>query len=172
MTFTVRRLTRDDAADYRAIRLEALQDAPASFGDTYEDAKARPEPYWTALFEGERAIFGAFSGGTLVGIANFMPVADTVSAHRGLLLGMYVSASARGQECGRALVVAVLDHAEANGFLQVHLGVSTHNDAALRLYEAAGFAIYGTEPRGMMIAGAPIDRYLMVKFLDGYEWRR
>ena len=171
MNFTIRRLTEDDAADYRAIRLEGLKDSPKSFGDTYEEAKGRPAHVWTRIFDGDRAYFGAFIDEKRAGIINFLPGLGKASAHRGMLLGMYVIPQARRTGCALALVQAVLDHAAATGGKQVHLGVGTHNTAAQRLYEKAGFVRYGTEPRGLVVNGENIDEHLMIRFLDGYDWQ-
>ena len=38
----VRRLAPENAAEYRAIRLAALNGAPEAFGSTYESEAARP----------------------------------------------------------------------------------------------------------------------------------
>ena len=52
------------------------------------------------------------------------------------------------------------------GLLQIHLGVTTSNTSALRLYQAAGFSIYGTEPAALCIDGQLFDEYLDAKYSD------
>lgn len=69
--FTIRQLTPVDAANYRAIRLAALQNAPEGFGSTYESEAAWPMPGW----EERLAAPGAFAGfldGQIVGMARFV----------------------------------------------------------------------------------------------------
>jgi hypothetical protein len=45
-SFTIRQLTPADAADFRAIRLAALQNAQEAFGSTYEMEAARALSGW------------------------------------------------------------------------------------------------------------------------------
>jgi len=166
MRFKIRRLTQDDTADYRALRLEALRDLPEAFFDSFKEADARPEGYWTALFEGDFAYFGAFDATNLVGIVHTERKKGEKAAHKSWLYGMYVRADMRGSGCAQALVGAVLDHAKQDGAAQVQLGVSAKNDRARKLYEKAGFVPYGREPRGLKIGDTFVDQVFMVKFLD------
>ena len=46
--FAVRRLRPDEWQAYRAIRLQALSEAPDAFGATLEEALARPPESWAA----------------------------------------------------------------------------------------------------------------------------
>ena len=57
-----------------------------------------------------------------------------------LLEDLFVDASARGAGLGRALIDATLDRARARGCRRVELDVNEANDAAIRLYESAGFS--------------------------------
>ncbi|MCI5077538.1 N-acetyltransferase [Oricola sp.] len=166
MSFTIRRLTETDAAAYRLLRLEALRNAPEAFGDSHEEAAARPDAYWTRLFDGRRVFFGAHVGDSLAGIVNYMRAPGIKEAHKGSLLGLYVRPDARKSGCGRALVEAVLDHARQTDAEQVLLTVAARNDAARHLYESKGFEVYGMEPRALKIDGVALDEYLMVAFLD------
>lgn len=169
MTFTIRRLTDEDAADYRALRLEALRRAPEAFGESHEDAAGRDEAYWTGLFSdsANRAFFGADFGGRLLGAANFMRAGGTKQAHKSWLFGMFVDPEARGTGCAAGLVDAIVGHArQTDGVVQIHLGVAAENSRARRLYEKAGFMPYGTEPRGLKFGDRFIDEVFMVKFLD------
>ena len=45
-------------------------------------------------------------------------------------------------------------------------GVAVGNTPAIRLYQKAGFEIYGTEPRALFVNGRYIDEHMMVRFLD------
>jgi ribosomal protein S18 acetylase RimI-like enzyme len=60
---------------------------------------------------------------------------------------MYVTPEARGSGAGRALLAAVLKHAEGRpGLLRVNLTVTEGNAPAVHLYQSAGFEGYGVEP--------------------------
>jgi len=164
MSFSVRRLTRDDVDAYRAIRLEALTLHPEAFTRTAEDFALQAVVDLAAVLD-KLAFFGAESpDGQLVGIMAF-DQGQKREAHRGWLLQVYVRAAWRGKGCAQALLEAVLEHA-SDHVLQVHLGVAADNAPALRLYQKAGFEIYGTDPRFMKVDGRSIDEHLMVRFLD------
>ncbi|MBN9349010.1 MAG: GNAT family N-acetyltransferase, partial [Devosia sp.] len=103
----IRRLGAADAAAYRAIRLEALQDAPTAFGSSYEAECTRD----LAEFEStvtRNYIAGAWLGGALVGTAGFHRLDATKVAHRGNIWGVYVRPEARGHGVARALIADVL----------------------------------------------------------------
>ena len=86
-------------------------------------------------------------------------------AHKALLWGMYVRATARNAGVGKRLVAAVLDHARGR-VEQVQLTVVSENEAARRLYCAMGFVEYGYEKRALRQDGKYYDDILMVHFLD------
>jgi ribosomal protein S18 acetylase RimI-like enzyme len=164
VTIAVRRLGEADLAGYRDIRLEALRDNPEAFGDAFEVARDRSDSFY---MEGLRdmAVFGAFAATRQVGLAAFMRDRGLKQGHRGYLIQMYVRPEARGTGCARDLVEAVAAHASPL-VLQLHLGVATNNQPAIRLYQKAGFRTYGTEPRSLFVNGRYIDEHLMVRLLD------
>jgi ribosomal protein S18 acetylase RimI-like enzyme len=160
----IRRLAADDAAAYRDIRLEALERHPDAFGADLDDERnMTPDDVTDRL--ARSTVFGAFDHGDLVGVAGWYRLNGDKLGHRGALWGMYVRPGARGKGLGAALVRRVLD--DASGQVeQLHLTVTTTNGPARRLYERAGFASYGVEPRALKFDGAYIDEVLMVRPLD------
>jgi ribosomal protein S18 acetylase RimI-like enzyme len=139
----VRRITPDDAAALRAIRLAALSDTPTAFGSTHARELAFTDDVWR-----ERAVAGSAGNdratyfavdddGTIVGIAGgFRDDEDG----RLDLVSMWTSPAVRRRGVGRKLVRAVLDWA---GDEPVRLGVTAGNDAAIELYRAMGFVETG-----------------------------
>jgi ribosomal protein S18 acetylase RimI-like enzyme len=167
MNLGIRPLGIDDAIAYRTLRLEALKNNPEAFNDDFDAARARPDTDWAKLLVGDtRVFFGAFIEGKLVGAVNFKRGPGKTEQHKGHLLGVYVSPTARGSGCAKQLIEAVLCHARGR-VSQVHLGVGTYNANAMKLYSQAGFESYGVEPRSLFVDGKYIDEQLMVKFLDG-----
>jgi RimJ/RimL family protein N-acetyltransferase len=160
----IRRLETPDAANYMALRLEALQRNPEAFGSTFEWESAQPLSWFEASL-GRAAIFGAFLDGTLAGMAGFAPQESAKRAHKALLWGMYVRAAARSAGVGKRLVASVLDHARGRVEM-VQLTVVSENEAARRLYRAMGFVEYGYEKRALKQDGRYYDDVLMVNFLD------
>jgi RimJ/RimL family protein N-acetyltransferase len=161
----IRRLETSDAAQYRDIRLEALQRNPEAFGSTFEYEDAQPLSWFEAAL-GRAAIFGGFLDGALAGVAGFALEEGAKRAHKALLWGMYVRATARNTGLGKRLVAAVLDHGRGRVEM-VKLSVVSENEAARRLYRAMGFVEYGCEPRALKQGGRYYDDVLMVNFLEG-----
>jgi RimJ/RimL family protein N-acetyltransferase len=160
----IRRLEISDAALFRDIRLEALQENPEAFGSTFERENAEPLSWFEARLAAAD-IFGAFVDGTLVGMAGYSARENSKQAHKGLLWTMYVRARARNTGLGRKLVKVVLDHARGRVEM-VQLTVVSENESARRLYRAMGFVEYGYEEKALKHNGRYYDEVLMVNFLD------
>ncbi len=160
MTFTVRRLEAADAAAYRDIRLEALENAPAAFGSDVPRERAFAESVWRDRLAANPT-FGVFEADELVGTATLARLPGEKRHHRAEILGVYVKPTARGRGASRLLLETVIG-AAGEEIVQLHLCVTTHNEAARRLYERLGFQIYGTEPRSLYLEGFYYDEYLMV----------
>ena len=160
----IRRLLPDaDTAAFRAIRLEALQSEPDAFGSTFAAENARPlEAFAERL--ASSAVFGAFDGTELVGIAGLRIQEGTKDAHKALLWGMYVRPVARKSGVGRRLIEALVDFARGR-VEQIQLSVVTTAESARRLYTRLGFVEYGLEKNALKQGGRYFDEILMVKHL-------
>jgi ribosomal protein S18 acetylase RimI-like enzyme len=74
-----------------------------------------------------------------------------------------VRPEARGRGIGRALLDAIAAHSRAAGLAQLQLGVGTGNAAARRLYDAAGYVVFGLERDALRPGpGISIDEELRV----------
>ena len=157
----VRRLLPGDAALYREIRLEALTQTPEAFGSTFEAEGVRPLAWFADRLDGA-ALFGAFDGAELLGIAGLYIQQGRKHAHKGSLWTMYVRPSARRMGIGRRLVEAVIEHARRHVEL-VQLSVVSGNEEARRLYASLGFIEYGIEKDALKADGQYWDEVLMAK---------
>jgi RimJ/RimL family protein N-acetyltransferase len=165
LSYSIRRLTRDDVEAYRAIRLEALTVSPESYGTAPQNFAARTIASLQAQME-QMTFFGVIDGsGDLTGIVAYGRDDGEREAHRGWLMQVYVKPSMRGTGAALALMEAAVEHARTE-VIQVHLAVGAHNAPAIRLYEKAGFTTYGTDPRCLLVNGRYIDEHMMVRFLD------
>jgi ribosomal protein S18 acetylase RimI-like enzyme len=145
----VRTLAAHEWALYRALRLRALGDAPAAFGSTLAEEALRSDQDWAW-----RLNIGASSGrdrplvaeldGMAAGLAWAKVDADDPALVN--LFQMWVAPEARGRGVAAALLDAALAWARAMNARAMQLGVVCGNDAALRLYERAGFRAVG-EPQ-------------------------
>jgi ribosomal protein S18 acetylase RimI-like enzyme len=160
---TVRRLLPEEAEIFRRIRLEALATSPEAFATTLAKQSADPLAHFAQTLT-DAAVFGAFLGGEIAGMAGLYREQGERKQHRGVLWGMYVRPAAQGRGVGRTLLRALLAHAEGE-LEQVHLTVVSDNEPARRLYESEGFTAYGLEPHALKQGQRYLDEILMVRFL-------
>lgn len=163
----IRRLVEEDAEDYLALRLEALQNSPESFGSTYEEEKDQlADKYKTRFQSQESFTFGAFEDDLLVGIITLVKEPRIKLRHRTSIVAMYVSPSKRGFGLGKALMdEAIRTAKELEGVEQIYLTVVTTNKSAKNLYTSLGFETFGTEKRALKLKNRYFDEDLMVLFL-------
>jgi GNAT superfamily N-acetyltransferase len=136
----VRETVAGDWQALRDIRLEALRDAPAAFGSTYEREARRGEAHWhnRIAHGGTFLAFLPDASGPAGLIGGYREDPVTVE-----LVSMYVRPNARGRGVGEALVAAVIDWARKRNATTVHLWVTETNAPARALYERCGFALTG-----------------------------
>lgn len=132
----IRRATEADWQALRAIRLQALQDAPLAFASTYEREALFTEDVWRSRTT-TSAQFLAIDADTVLGTATgFVDPADAESLR---LVAMFVRPEVRGRGCAGLLVQAVVDDARRRRFGRVVLHVVETNIAARAAYERYGF---------------------------------
>jgi RimJ/RimL family protein N-acetyltransferase len=165
VNWSIRQLTGEDVVAYRATRLEALINHPESYGTSPEAFSARSDETLIKQLT-DLSYFGVISEtGDLAGIAAFAIDDGERERHRGWVMQVYVKPAMRGTGAALSLLDAVADYARGQ-VIQLHLMVGAHNAPAVRLYEKAGYRIYGTDPRCLYVNGRYIDEHMMVRFLD------
>lgn len=156
---SIRALRSSDAACYRELRLLALRLHPEAFGSSFaEESLLGDEVFAERLAVG--GVFGVWSGEQLVACAGLAVREKTKLRHKGHLWGMFVRPEARGRGMGQRLLNALLAHSR-NLCEEILLTVVADNEAACRLYTAAGFVEYGREPRAIKIGSDYFDELLM-----------
>jgi RimJ/RimL family protein N-acetyltransferase len=122
------------------------------------DAGGTPagQPAGTPAFHGE-----------LAGAVGLFRDRHAKSAHRAHVWGMYVLASHRGQGLGTALLDACVAHARSlSGVSSVQLSVTSAAPAARKLYERAGFRVWGTLPDAFRHEGHAVEEHHMALALS------
>lgn len=140
---TLVRLTPDDWAAYRKLRLAALAEAPSAFGSTLAREEALTEADWRARL-GRGTTFAVRTSDREVGTAAGIPGDREGHAE---LVGMWVHPDWRGRGVGGMLVEAVIAWAAQGPYRASTLWVSVGNDAAEGLYARHRFVRTGaTQP--------------------------
>ena len=169
-TFQIKPIDPEKWAEYKKIRLEALQNDPHAFGASYDQETELPDEAWQWRLEMSRqenspSIFFAAEDiqGDFVGMVG----AFQIEGNRWEMASMYVDPIARGKGIGKKLVDALLQSVEARSDISsLELMVNTKQDDAVKLYQATGFSIARTAAGQVMGNGEKHDEYVMVKNLD------
>jgi GNAT superfamily N-acetyltransferase len=148
---TLRRLGPDEVELHRRLRLRALADSPDSFGELYDEVRARPPDYWDDLTRavtapGRHAMFLAGADDRITGCV--YGLVDARHPRTGRVGGMWVEPPWRGQGIGRALLEAVTAWARERGFTRLELAAPVASTPARALYRRAGFVDVAA-PRAM-----------------------
>ena len=160
-------MTANDWQLWKNFRLDALKNAPESFGSSYEE-----EINWSDLdFQTSLAksdILGVFVDNSLISCAGFYSLKSAKTKHRGVIWGMYTRPEYRGQGIASALIKKVINHARSR-VTQLHLTCVTSNPGAIALYQKYGFKIYGEEPNSLKIDTQYFHEYMMILELKNIE---
>ncbi|MCO5153907.1 MULTISPECIES: GNAT family N-acetyltransferase [unclassified Shinella] len=158
----IRRLTAEDAEAFRALRREALLQAPAAFASTAEDLEKLSDEAIRKLLA-DLALFAAFRGKEPVGMMGLMRFNTSKMAHRANLVMVYLRTAERGRGVAGTLLAAVTAHARDSCLRQIELAVTAENAPALAFYRREGFAEIGYMPAGFLHEGREIDEILMMR---------
>ena len=139
---TVRRVRADEGPVLKAIRLAALLESPSAFGSTHAAEVDQPDDHWASRASlgaagRHNAIYLAIVDQSIIGIVGGYrpdPAGSSIE-----LVSMWVSPAQRRAGIAAKLVEAVVGWASETKATSVDLWVTRGNDAAVRLYEAAGF---------------------------------
>jgi len=155
----IRVLSERDAATFRQLRGQALEQEPRAFGEsTVEHEAITPEAFAKRLASStdDNFVLGAFVGDRLVGTVGLARIQRVKRRHKAGIWGMHVDSAYRGQGIGRALMEAAIKRARAiPDLLQLYLSVT--QEPARKLYESLGFVKYGCEPDSIRLGDELID---------------
>jgi RimJ/RimL family protein N-acetyltransferase len=159
---TIRALGAPDVEAYRELRLTALASSPEAFGSSHEEEASLSIDRFRAhvVSDGPSAVFGAFAGSRLIGMAGFAANERVKRRHKGTLWGVFLMPEWRGRGLGDRLVGRVVEHA-AGHVLILQAAVVTTNQRARQVYARLGFVPYGVERQALLIDGRFYDDELL-----------
>src|SRR5262245_31672538 len=116
----IRPTRSDDAAAYRALRLESLQAHPEAFGGDYPTAAAQPIEYWRERMHsgagGEEGItYVAEAAGELIGMTVLVRGDGEKMRHAGSIYSVYIRPDWRGTGVADGLIAACMAYAGVLG---------------------------------------------------------
>jgi RimJ/RimL family protein N-acetyltransferase len=166
----IRRSNLADAANFRELRLGALQDSPTAFSMDYEKVLNQSIKHWEDLLimnDQESTIFFAEHDGQLIGMIGIARGRSQKTRHSADVWGVYMIPEWRGLRIAEEMIKSCLAWAKERNIVVARLGVTTINNPAIRCYERCGFKIYATERRALLHEGRYYDFHLMSLSLDG-----
>jgi ribosomal protein S18 acetylase RimI-like enzyme len=156
----IRRLAPTDAAAFKTLRLFALQESPTAFASSVDEEKDIPLSTFEErlAFKPDQGRFGAFDGGELVGVVALGREGMQKLSHKAFIWGMYVHPGHRGRGLSKPLLGEAIALARSVPEIrQVNLIVNAGNAAAIALYQATGFVVFGREANAGLVAGVLHD---------------
>ena len=165
----IREANMGDVAQFRELRLTALQDSPTSFSADYQVNHDHPMRFWEGRlrFDEHGIIFFAEHDAKLIGMTGIRKGETPKTKHGAYIWGVYIRPEWRGLRIAEELINTCIEWAKEREVEIVKLGVTTTNSSAIHCYERCGFTTYGMEPRGIFYDGKYYDEYLMFKLLNG-----
>ncbi|MGM0897381.1 MAG: N-acetyltransferase family protein [Bacillota bacterium] len=163
-----RRLTQEDANQYRELRLTALKTDADAFSIDFNEASERPLSATAQNLANPSAVtFGTFMDGRLVAVMTLLRLSGKKTSHRAEVLAVYAAEETRGTGVASQLFDLLLSFAhEWAGLEQLELAVNSANPRAIGFYERYGFQRIGTTPNAQKVDGCYIDELLMVLKLE------
>lgn len=139
--FAIEEMSAKDWPEVRAIYLEGIVTGNATFETS--------APEWAAWDSGrvKTCRFVARAGGGVLGWAALSPVSGRCVYAGVAEVSVYVAARARGRGVGKALLAALIEASERNGFWTLTAGIFPENTASVALHERAGFRLIGRRER-------------------------
>lgn len=169
---TIRQLEEHEWQEYKAIRLEALQQEPTAFASSYSESITLPDAVWQeqlqqALRNENRVMYFAFNNERIIGMTGAFAEERQKINHIATIFGVYVQREFRGQGIGRKLMNATIDYVSALPHIEkIKLFVVADNIPALTMYQQLGFDICGTYKKELKVNGIYYDEFCMEKFIS------
>jgi RimJ/RimL family protein N-acetyltransferase len=142
--YILRRLLPAQWADYKSIRLEALQTNPEMFGSNYAREAAYIDSDWISFLENEsRAIFGLYHDKSLVGLsAVTIDKNDETSA---VLYASFIRLAHRGKGLSKLFYEARIEWARQKGCKSIVVSHRSGNLSSKAANQKFGFQYTHTE---------------------------
>jgi RimJ/RimL family protein N-acetyltransferase len=147
------------------LRREALESHSLAFSSSAVDDRVLKAEFveYSSRSRDTSAIFCAVENDRWGGMVGVYRIEGRKEHHRAQLWGMYVTPAMRRRGLGQALLTSAIQHVRTwPGVSQIQLSVTGAAGEARKLYERAGFRVWGCEPRALQWEGQVVDEYHLV----------
>jgi predicted SnoaL-like aldol condensation-catalyzing enzyme/RimJ/RimL family protein N-acetyltransferase len=146
----VRHLTPDDWLEFRALRLQALQECPGVYFRSYAEEAVQENVYWLKTLDGDRkCVVGLFDNQDLCGHAAVFPWSADPSGQTGVMAMDYIVPAYRNRGLSRLLYEARIEWAVQQPELKrLVISHRVGNEASHRANQHFGFRFYEREKIG------------------------
>lgn len=160
----IRPATLADAPQVREVWNSMIRDSLANFSEV-EKTPAEVEGAIRDRPEQGFAFFVAEDEGQILGFATYAQFRPGPGYRFTMENTVALRVAGKGRGLGRALMIAVEDHARAMGAHSMVAGVSAQNPEGLSFHAALGYETTATVPQSGYKWGQWLDLVLMQKFL-------
>lgn len=158
MFFNIINLDADDWKLFRDIRLEALQEDPVVFGNSYQEEVVKTEDFWRKHINN---MWFVVMNNQVVGMIGLLQDSGLKKNHRAQLISLWVKPAFRSQGIGKALVQHALMSAQKQEIRKLYLYVTSTQQEVIKLYEALGFYTIGLLKEHTRVNDLYFDSYMM-----------
>lgn len=157
--------------EYKAVRLNALENDPTAFATTYQEDAMMPDQEWQDRLKnatGQKSyMLFAESEGKIIGMTGALLYQGQCVKHQATIVSVYVTPEYRGQGIAKKLMHGIIQCLQNDKkIVHVQLTVNINNTAAIKLYESFGFKKIGILEKLVKINDNFVDGYMMIKILD------
>lgn len=144
--YHIRQFGAEDAAVYKAIRLEALQQHPGNYGNSYLTEAGFTGNHWVErLTNPGCACFGLYSGDELIGLTGI--IVDQDEPESAYMTQSYIRDAHKNKGLSRMLYQARIDWAKQQGIKRLVIGHRKNNLASKAANQKFGFTYTHSEER-------------------------
>lgn len=169
MSIQISKLTIADWADYKALRLRALEESPLAFLDSFEEALNQVDDHWMRHLRADKnssTTLFAREDNDLIGMCAIIFNNKNKHKHVAEIVGNYVDKSCRGKGVGSMLMEEIIKTASDRGDIKkIDLEVVSTQEPAIKLYEKFGFKKIGKLTDEFLCEGKFYDIIVMEKIL-------
>jgi len=159
----IKKLPPERWREFKALRLEALQNDPLAFGSSYEEEIKFTDKTWKERIK--NTLFATLNDNP-VGMIVFLINPRKKLNHVAEIFGVYVREEHRDKKIGTQLIESAINLIrKSKSVIKIKLTVTSVQDAAIKLYSSFGFETVGRLSKELKYENKFYDGIIMEKIL-------